>query len=193
MDLPSESYRFFLRLFYPDLLKLLNSPKLNSSASTTRAPSSGTRRTEKLASLANSTLEITKAARPATTLLIAPLAGTCWTRSGGSSSTPTSTAPPQAGKLESNTVKFLLSISTLLLLLRLVLLSRRSIISWLVFGADRCFDRWAAVKVHLFLPPHPFVRIADDGEARALASCSTAHSSATSSPPLCPLSLVLVS
>ena len=76
----------------------------------TRAPSSGTRRTAKLASLANSTLEITKAARPATMLLIAPLADTSWTRSGRSSSTPTSTAP--AGQLENNTVGFLLSIST---------------------------------------------------------------------------------
>ena len=41
----------------------------------TRAPSSGTRGTAKLASLANSTLEITKAARTATMLLITPLAG----------------------------------------------------------------------------------------------------------------------
>ena len=89
----------------------------------TRAPSCGTRRTAKLASLANSTLQITKAARPATMLLIAPLAGTSWTRSGRSSSTPSSTAPP--GQLENNIVGFLLSISTLLLLLRLVLLGPR--------------------------------------------------------------------
>ena len=67
-------------------------------------------------------------------LLIAPLAGTSWTRSGRGSSTPTSTAPP--GILENNIVGFLLFISTLPLLLRLVLLSRRSIVCWLVFGAD---------------------------------------------------------
>jgi hypothetical protein len=129
----------------------------------TRAPSSGTRRTAKLASLANSTLEVTKAARPATILLIAPLAGTSWTRSGRSSSTPTSTAPP--GQLENNIVGFLLSISTLLLLLRLVLLSRRSAICLLVFGVDRCFDRWVAIKVCLFLPRRSFILIADDVEA----------------------------
>ncbi|KAF8644044.1 hypothetical protein AX16_008712, partial [Volvariella volvacea WC 439] len=37
-------------------------------------------------------------------------------------------------------------ISTLLLLLRLVLLSRRSVIYWLVIGTGRYFYRWAAVK-----------------------------------------------
>jgi hypothetical protein len=40
------------------------------------------------------------------------------------------------------------------------LLPRRSVIYWLVFGANRCFDRWAAVKVRHFLLPHPFVHIA---------------------------------
>ena len=53
-------------------------------------------------------LEITKVAQPATMLLISPLAGTSWTRSGRSSSTPTSTAP--TGQLENNIVDSLLSI-----------------------------------------------------------------------------------
>src|SRR5258706_13234202 len=39
----------------------------------------------------------------------------------------------------------------------------------------------------LFLPPHPFVHRADDLEACALASRSTASSSTTSYLPLCPL------
>ena len=56
----------------------------------------------------------------------------------------------------------------MLLLLRFVLLSQRSIIYWLVFGADGCFDRWAAVKVRLFLPPHPFVQIADNMESEEI-------------------------
>jgi hypothetical protein len=62
-----------------------------------------------------------------------------------------------------------------------------SVIYWLVIGADRCFDRWPAIKVRLFLPRHPFVLIADDIEAWALASRSPASSSATSYLPLCPL------
>lgn len=56
----------------------------------TRAPSCGTRRTAKLASLANSTLQITKAARPAIV--------TSWTRSGRSSRMPTSTVPLLLGR-----------------------------------------------------------------------------------------------
>jgi hypothetical protein len=64
----------------------------------TQAPSSGIQRTAKLTLLGNSTLEKTKAARPVTTLLIAPLAGTSWPRSRSNTRTPTSTALP--GKLE---------------------------------------------------------------------------------------------
>ena len=129
----------------------------------TRAPSSGVRRTAKLASSGNFTLEVTNAASRVTMSLIAPPAGTCWARSRRGSSTPTSTAP--AGELEDEIVGFLCA--------RLSLL------------------------VSFFLPPHPFVHIADDVEACALASRSTASSFATSYLPLCSLpflsAIVLVS
>ena len=52
-------------------------------------------------------------------------------------------------------------ISTLFLL-RLVLLSRRSVTHLMVFSAYRWFDHWAIVKVRLFLSPHPFAQMADD-------------------------------
>lgn len=57
------------------------------------------------------------------------------------------------------------SISTLLRLL----LSWRSVTYWLVFGVERYFDRWVAIKARLFLPRHPFVLIADNIEAWVLA------------------------
>ena len=96
----------------------------------TRAPWSGIRRTAKLASLGNTTLEVAKAGRLVIMWLIAPLAGTCWTRSGRGSRTQTSTAPP--GELENNVIGFL----------------------GVRLGGG-------------FLPPHPFVQIADDVEACA--------------------------
>jgi hypothetical protein len=55
-----------------------------------------------------------------------------------------------------------------------------SVIYWLVIAAGRCFYRWAAAKVCLFLLPHPFVLIAVNDNITA-----TASSSLTSSPPLC--------
>ncbi|KAK0192612.1 hypothetical protein F5146DRAFT_1040678 [Armillaria mellea] len=91
--------------------------------------------------VANSTLDTTRAARPAMMLRTAPLAGISWVRSRRGSSTPTSTVPP--GQLENS-------------------------INGSSFSSVSCF------RTHSWRTSKP------------------ASSSATSSPPLCSLSLVLI-